>query len=635
MYRKTMDAQKVAEQILKTVGGPENVQSLVHCMTRLRFTLNDESIVDDEDVKKTKGVLDVMKKNGQYQIIIGNEVGAVYKELNKLGNFGSSDDKPPENKKKQNIFSRVLDVIAGCMAPVIPALIGAAMIKVLLIVLPMIGLLSESSQTYQLLTVIGDGAFYFMPVLIGISAAKKFGTNQYYAASIALILLHPDFISFMGDATEAGETVKFFNVIPVTDATYAYSVIPIILSVWLLSYIEPLVDKITPAITKNFLKPMLVLLITMPIVMIIVGPIGAIIGEGLSDVVFMIHDYLGFIAVGLIAGIFPFIVITGMHHAFTPVKLSAIAQTGYEAFISIAELCSNMAQGAASLAVSIKSKNKDLKQTAGSSAFSALLAGITEPALYGVTLRLKKPMLGACIGAAAGGLVGGLFQLKSFGVATPAIVTIPQYIEDDRAITLLYVIITMLVTIVISFIATYIIGFEDIPSNDEEEEENDEKKEPHTKHALNTGIKIGSPAEGRAFSLKEVNDQTFSNELLGKGIAIVPDQGEIVAPFDGRIDVFFETGHAIGLKSESGVELLIHVGLDTVNLEGKYFNPKKKAGETVKKGETLLEFDIDKIKDAGYDITTPIIVTNSNEFMDIVGQEKEKVEKLENIITIV
>src|SRR5699024_4642724 len=290
--------------------------------------------------------------------------------------------------------------------------------------------------------VIGDGAFFFVPVLIGMSAARKFGTNPYYAASIALILLHPDFISFISDASEAGDTVKFFDLIPVTDATYAYSVIPIILSVWLLSYIEPLVDKITPAITKNFLKPMLIILITMPLVMVIVGPIGAIMGDALSDIIFMTHDYLG---------------------------LSAIAQTGYEAFISVAEFCSNMAQGAASLAVSIKSKNKDLKQTAGSSAFSALLAGITEPALYGITLRLKKPMLGACIGAATGGLVGGLFQLKSFGVATPAFVTIPQYIEDDRAISLLYIIITALVTIAVSFVASYIIGFEDIPSMEEDE----------------------------------------------------------------------------------------------------------------------------------------------------------------------
>ena len=319
-----------------------------------------------------------------------------------------------------------MDTISGIMTPVIPAIIGAAMIKVLLTLLPMIGVLNTSGDTYQLLTVIGDGAFFFMPVLIAVSASKKFGTNVYYAASIALIMLHPNFISMMTTAHDANETIRFLGLIPVTYATYSYSVIPIILAVWSLKYVEKFVDKITPVITKNFLKPMLVVLIEAPIAMIILGPLGAICGNVLSDVVYFIHDKLGFIAVGLVAGIYPFVVMAGMHHASTPIKLGMIATTGYENFICIGELCSNMAQGAASLAVAIKSKNKDFKQIAGSSAFSALLAGITEPALYGVTLRLKRPMLGACIGAVAGGLFGGFFQLKCFGIATPAIVTIVQ-----------------------------------------------------------------------------------------------------------------------------------------------------------------------------------------------------------------
>ena len=395
-----MDYKKVAEKILERVGGKNNVQGLVHCMTRLRFKLKDESIVDDELVKKTKGVMGIMKKGGQYQIIIGNEVGAVYKEICQLGDF-QSDSTPKNEKQKENqgIVSSILDTISGIMSPVIPAIIGAAMIKVLLTVLPMIGILSESSETYKLLAAIGDGAFFFMPVLIAMSAAKKFNTNSYYAVSIALIILHPNFISLLNDAKEAGTTVAFLGFIPVTYASYSYSVIPIILSVWALSYIEVFVDKITPNITKNFLKPMLVVLITAPIVMVAIGPLGTIFGNVLSSIVYFIHDKLGFISVGLVAAVFPFIVMTGMHHTFTPIKLGMIATTGFEGFICIAEFCSNMAQGAAALAVSIKSKNKDIKQTSGSSAFSALVAGITEPALYGTTLRLKRPMIGACIGA--------------------------------------------------------------------------------------------------------------------------------------------------------------------------------------------------------------------------------------------
>ncbi|WP_297136482.1 beta-glucoside-specific PTS transporter subunit IIABC [Terrisporobacter sp.] len=626
-----MDYAKVGKQILERMGGKSNVISLVHCMTRLRFTLKDESIVDDELVKKTKGVMGIMKKSGQYQIIVGNEVGAVYKEICKLGNF--QDNKQTQNnksKEKQGILSTILDVISGCMAPVIPALIGAAMIKVLLTVLPMMGLLDSSSQTYELISVIGDGAFFFMPVLIAMSAANKFNTNQYYAASLALIILHPNFIKLMSAANEAGETVKFFDLIPVTYASYAYSVIPIILGVWVLSYIEKFVDKITPPITKNFLKPMLVVLFASPIIMVVVGPLGSIFGEALSSVIYFIHDKLGFIAIGLVSGIYPFIVMAGMHHAFTPIKLSMIATTGYEGFICISEFCSNMAQGAASLSVAIKTKNKDLKQTAGSSAFSALVAGITEPALYGVTTRLKKPMLGAGIGAAAGGLVGVFFQLKSFGVATPALVTIPQYIESGRPESFMYILITAAVTIGITFVATYLIGFEDIV-----DEEDEEIEEVSSNLPLNTGIKIPSPIEGVVVELSEVNDATFSTGVLGKGVAIIPTKGEVVSPFDGTVDAFFETHHALGLKSNNGVEMLIHVGLETVNLKGKHFIPKVKTGDKIKKGDSLLTFDINAIKDEGYDIVTPIIITNSEKYMEVINTNNENTIQLQNLITVV
>lgn len=625
-----MDYKKLAEKILEKMGGKGNVESVVHCMTRLRFTLKDESIVDDESVKKIKGVLGIMKKGGQYQIIVGNEVAAVYKELCALGHFKTnSSSTEVKSKKNQNIISEILDVISSIMSPVIPALIGAAMIKVLLTVLPMMGILSTSSQTYDLLAVVGDGAFFFMPILIAMSAAKKFNANAYYAVSIALVILHPNFISLLNSAKEAGETVKFFNLIPVTYANYAYSVIPIILAVAVLPYIEKVADKITPTITKNFLKPMLVMLMIAPIVMVVIGPLGSILGNVLSTVVYFIHDKLGFIAVGLVAAVFPFIVMTGMHHAFTPIKLGVLASVGFEGFICIAEFCSNMAQGAAALAVSIKTKNADVKQSAGSSAFSALVAGITEPALYGTNLRFKKPMIGACIGGGIGGLVGGFFQLKSFGVATPAIVTIPQYIEDGNPKSFIYILITGAVTISATFITTYLLGFED-PIEEDDEETEVEK----VQISLNKGVNIPSPLVGQLIDLSEVNDGTFSSGIMGSGVAIIPSEGKVVAPFDGTIDVFFNTHHAVGLRSDSGVELLIHVGLDTVNLEGKYFNPLKKQGDSVKAGDIILEFDIEAIQNAGYEVVTPIIVTNSNSFMDVIVKEKDSVTVSDQVLAI-
>ena len=628
-----MDYESVAKKILQRVGGAENATGLVHCMTRLRFNLKDESIVDDEAVKKTKGVMGVMKKGGQYQIIIGNDVGYVYEELNKLGKFSNQVPKKKENStEKKNILTMLMDTISGIMTPVIPAIIGAAMIKVLLTLLPMIGVLNTSGDTYQLLTVIGDGAFFFMPVLIAVSASKKFGTNVYYAASIALIMLHPNFISMMTTAHDANETIRFLGLIPVTYATYSYSVIPIILAVWSLKYVEKFVDKITPVITKNFLKPMLVVLIEAPIALIILGPLGAICGNVLSDVVYFIHDKLGFIAVGLVAGIYPFVVMAGMHHAFTPIKLGMIATTGYENFICIGELCSNMAQGAASLAVAIKSKNKDFKQIAGSSAFSALLAGITEPALYGVTLRLKRPMLGACIGAVAGGLFGGFFQLKCFGIATPAIVTIVQYVEESRPMSLLIAALTILITVIVAFIATMLIGFEDVVDEDDEEEYFEEvKEEPE----LTDGeeITVLNPLAGEIVSLNQVKDATFSQEILGKGVAVVPAEGVVYAPFDGKVDMMFETGHAVGLTSDKGVELLIHVGIDTVNLKGQYFHPMKKTGDEVKKGDVLLTFEKEKIEQE-YDLMTPVIISNTNRYQEIKAVKTGKANVLDSILTI-
>ncbi|RHU02843.1 PTS beta-glucoside transporter subunit EIIBCA [Lachnospiraceae bacterium AM26-1LB] len=590
-----MDYENTAKKILQRVGGKDNVINLVHCMTRLRFTLKDESIVDDEAVKKTKGVMGIMKKGGQYQIIIGNDVGNVFNELNKFGNFSNEvKEVPAKSNEKKNIFTMLMDTISGIMAPVIPAIIGAAMIKVLLTLLPMIGVLSTNGQTYQLLSVIGDGAFFFMPVLIAISASKKFGTNMYYAASIALIMLHPNLITLMNTAHDAGQTVKFLKYIPVTYASYSYSVIPIILAVYSLRYVERFVDKITPVVTKNFLKPMLVVLIEVPIALIILGPLGAICGNGLSTVVYAIHDKLGFIAIGLVAGVYPFVVMAGMHHAFTPIKLGMIATTGYENFICIGELCSNMAQGAASLAVALRSKNKDFKQIAGSSAFSALFAGITEPALYGVTLRLKRPMLGACIGGAVGGLVGGFFQMKCFGIAT------------------------------------LIIGFEDIVDEDDDLDFVEESNA----QLLDNEISITSPVEGKVIPLTEVKDPTFSQEILGKGAAIIPEKGVVYAPFDGKVDAVFETGHALGLVSEDGVELLVHVGIDTVNLKGKHFTPKKKSGDTMKKGDILLEFDIDKIKADGYDVTTPIIISNTEQFAKVKACEDKVVTKESKLLSV-
>ena len=623
-----MDYENIAKQILQHIGGKENVVTLIHCMTRLRFTLKDESIAEDEAIKKTKGVVGVMKKAGQYQIIIGNDVGNVYNELCKLGNFANSAVKKQITPKKKKGIAALMEIISSIMAPVIPAIMGTAMIRIFVNLLCMIGILDTSGTTYTIFNIMGDSAFFFFPVLIAVSAAKRFCVNLYYAVTVALVMLHPHFIAMIDTAHNISENLYFMKYIPISYISYAYSIIPIIFAVWLLKYVEQLAEKIIPTILKNLLQPFFILLIEIPIVLFVFAPFGSILEHILYNIIDFIHNQLGFIAVGIIAGVYPFIVMAGIHHVFTPVKLGMIASVGFENFICIGELCSNIAQGAASAAVAVKSKNKILKKNATTAAISALFTGITEPALYGVTLRLKRPIVGACIGAAIGGLFGAFFQLKCFAIAIPAILSIVQYVDTTYPISFLSAILTILVTIVATFFITLLIGFEDISENNTEEKT---KIENHS----NQTLFVPAPAKGKMIPLTEVKDVTFASEILGKGAAIIPEENKIVAPFNGKAVVVFETGHAIALQSDEGLELLIHVGIDTVNLKGKFFHPCVENGTIIKKGDVLLNFDREEIEKEGYDLSTPIIITNTENYKEIILlNQSEYCEFLQDFISV-
>lgn len=621
-----MDYENIAKQILQHIGGKENVITLIHCMTRLRFTLKDESIADDEAMKKTKGVVGVMKKAGQYQIIIGNDVGNVYNELCKLGDFANSTVKKQTTPEKKKKITALMEIISSIMAPVIPAIMGTAMIRIFVNLLCMIGILDTSGTTYTILNIMGDSAFFFFPVLIAISAAKRFCVNSYYAVTVALVMLHPQFITMIDTAHDISENLYFMKYIPISYISYAYSIIPIIFAVWVLKYVEQLAEKIIPTILKNLLQPFFILLIEIPIVLFVFAPFGSILEHILYNMIDFIHNQLGFIAVGIIAGVYPFIVMAGIHHVFTPVKLGMIASVGFENFICIGEFCSNIAQGAASAAVAAKSKNKILKKNAATAAISALFTGITEPALYGVTLRLKRPMIGACIGAAIGGLFGAFFQLKCFAIAIPAILSIVQYVETTRPISFLIAVLTILVTTVAAFLITMLIGFEDISESDAEEK---------IENSSNQTLFVPAPAKGKIIPLTEVKDVTFASEILGKGAAIIPEENKIVAPFNGKAVVVFETGHAIALQSDEGIELLIHVGIDTVNLKGQFFHPCVENGTIIKKGDVLLNFDREEIEKKGYDLSTPIIITNTENYKDItLLNQSENCELLQDFLSV-
>ena len=564
-----MDYSATAKKILDEVGGEANIVNVSHCMTRLRLTLKDESIVKDEDIKAIKGVVGVMKKAGQYQIIIGNEVAKCYNEFLKLGKFADQPGSGPAAKKGGNPVSLVLDASSGSMSPVIPAIIGAGMIQVLNIILGYF--LPAENATMQLLGVIGNTAFYFLPVLVAFAAGRKFGGNPFLVTAVVAILIHPNFIALTG--AEGG--INFLG-IPVTNFDYSSSIIPAILTAWVMSYIEKLVEKITPAFTKNFLKPMLILLVSTPIAFLLLGPLGSFIGGGLASALVFIQSHVSIAAYIIMAAAMPFIVMTGMHWAFIPVVFGALDTPAGESLMLPAMLISNLAQGAACLAVAVKSKNSGLKQTAASSSVSAVFAGVTEPGLYGVTMPLKRPLAAVCISSGITGLIAGIMGVSASSFASPSLLALPIFVHAEKANNFVMACICAGIAIVLTFIVTWILGFED-------------------------------PAEKKA------------------------DAG-VYAPFDGNVETVPESHHALGLTSDGGVELLIHVGLETVRLEGRHFTCHAKEGQRIRKGDLLLEFDLKAIRTEGYDTVTPVIITNSDDYAEIIPAQEKTVKAQDAII---
>lgn len=628
-----MDYAIVAKKILEKIGGESNVNSVQHCMTRLRFILKDESKADDDAIKKIKGVMGVTKQGGQYQVIIGNSVGTCYKELIKLGNFqeGSSN----EVKEKKGVINSILDVVSGCMSATMPAIVGAGMIKVLLVILPMIGVLSNTSQTYTILNALGDATFYFLPLILCISASKKFNINAYTLAAVIGVMVYPDFIGLV----DAGEKISLFG-LPVASASYAYSVIPVIMMAWIMTYIEKFTDSITPAVTKNFLKPMLTLLIALPIALVVIGPIGFYAGEALSSAMVFIYDKAGWLAIMAMGALMPLLVMTGMHWAFVPLSIMNInnPNLGFDTLLLVGMLCSNLAQGASCLAVFLKSKNKDLKQLSGAAAVSAFLAGVTEPAMYGITLKYKKPLYASMIAGGISGLYAGFVGLKCYVFATPAMLSIVQFINPAGGSNFVNALIVAGMTMAIAFILTWILGFED-PANEEEDEDvinNEVKNDIILEKNITEGeALVLSPITGKVVSLKQVNDVTFSEEIMGKGAAIIPTEGRAVSPVDGVVSAIFETKHAIGLTADNGTEILIHIGLDTVKLGGKHFTAHVKSGDRVKSGDLLVEFDIKAIQEEGYEIITPVLVTNVDRCNDVLALIDKDVNEKDELIKVI
>lgn len=623
-----MDYKKTAAEILNLVGGEKNVASVTNCMTRLRFNLNDAKKADVEAIKKIKGVQGVVTKNGQFQVVIGTDVGNVCDEIRKLGRF--EENAAADSTEKSGIIAAFFGTLTAIFQPIIPALAGSGMIKALLALLVALKLVDPGSQTYQIFNAFGDALFSFMPFILAFSAAKRFKCNPYVSAVLAGVLLHSSFTGL-----NTGDPVHLFGVIPVTMISYGGSVVPILLIVWVQSYIEKFANKISPKPVKIFLAPMITIIVTGIIGITIAGPLGNLVGQVIAVGFNWLNDYAGWVIPVLMGTFCPFFVMTGMHYCFAPIQTIQYATLGYGTILGPGMLASNIAQGTAALVVGIKSKNKDLKQLGFSSGVTGLM-GITEPALYGVNLRLKKPLYASMIGGCAAGLYAGITGIHTFSSTTAGIFALPVYIGGEGFGNVINAAVTIVISMVVTAIATMVIGFED-PT--EETADETEQGIPSADEAMKESSKAGSikitvdsPLKGSIIPLSEVKDEVFSGEIVGKGAAVVPEKGEIHAPSEGEILSVFDTGHALGMRTRDGVELLIHIGLNTVELKGKYFQTHIKQGDFVKKGDLLISFDIEEIQKAGYDITTPVLVSNTADYLDILAKKEGKAG--EELITI-
>lgn len=608
------DYPALAADILRLVGGAENVSFVMNCATRLRFTLKNMDLPKTEEIKALKGVIDVIVQNGQYQVCIGPDVIDVLKEVKKLGNFDGGAE--PEEKKKG--MDRIFEVISGIFTPIVPVLMAAGMVGALLTVLNLTHILPDTSPTYYVWNIIKEAGFYFLPFYVAYTASQKLNANPFLSMLLAGVLLHPQLSNF---ANLGVEQLSWFG-IGIRSVSYANAILPVILGVWLLGYVERFFTKYMPQVIRAFAVPMLTMLVVVPIELILIGPMASYVADFLANAVLFMGDHFGFVAVGIIAALTPIMISTGTHSFAFPVILASLASNGFEALLVPAMLAENLAMAGAAFAAGFKTKDPDERAEANAATLSACM-GISEPAMYGVALPKKTPFIASIIGSGIGGLVAGLFGVRFYTIASASFVGLPATIGENSMKSFIGALITIAVSFAAAFFFTMLLSKKD--SNDETE----------NKTAVQSGpAEIASPLNGKLIALSDVNDKTFASGAMGNGAAVIPSEGVLRAPADGKIIMLFDTKHAVGIKADNGVEILMHIGMDTVNLNGKYFEAVKKAEDRVKKGDVIVKFDIDAIKAEGYDVTTPVIITNTDEYESIEKADTETVHAGDTIMTV-
>lgn len=619
-----IDYRKTAQMLVDELGGSDNIINAAHCATRLRFVLKDENIVDKEKVSKIPGVITTVLAGGQFQVVIGNHVKDAYQYVTEL--ITINENAAVTGGKKPNLFNLLIDVISSIFAPFLYTLAACGILQGILGIFVACGA-DTSNGTYRILNFVSWTAFTFLPVLISITASKKFGMNTYVAVVIACALVCPDYIEMVN----AGESITIIG-IPVMLLSYTSSVIPIILAIWAASYVEKFFNKILPLVVRSLFSAMLTIAVMVPLTLLLFGPIGNTIGGTIGNAYNALYNLSPIVAGIIVGGLWEIFVIFGVHWGITPVTVGNYSALGYDTFTGM-QASAVFSQAGATLGVLLKTKNKEMKKIAGSAAVTGLF-GITEPAIYGVNLRLKRPMICGCIAGAVGGAVAGGFNAVSWSYNMPGIATIPAYFKAGHATQFIGFLISIIVSFVLGAFLTYITGFKDEANpdgNNSIEEKTTDKIKPETK-AVRT-FKIAAPVTGKSIPIREVHDDVFSSETLGKGVGIYPEIGKIYAPFDGTVEMLTDTNHAIGLRSDDDTAVLIHVGIDTVKLEGKGFSPVVANNAHFKKGDLLLEFSLEQIIKAGFDPTVMFIATEleNDSVVDVVTGS---VKALENVMTV-
>lgn len=607
--------EELSKKIIQSLGGKENIANAYHCQTRLRFKLVDELKLDKSKLEDIEGVAKYINNAGVHQIVIGTHVKDVFEEIEK--NIDISGVETNGSNEKRNPVTTVIDFIAGSFQPVIPALSGAGMVKAVLALLIVLKVITPDSQTYYMLNLFADGVFFFLPMILAFTVAQKLKCNPILAASVAAMMLHPNW----GALVAAGDPVKFFDIIPFTLASYTGSVIPILIVIFVQSYVEKYISKIIPKSVELVFVPMLTFLVMGTLAFSVLGPIGSIIGNYLAVFFTFLSINVSWLPAVLIGGLLPVMVMFGLHNGVAPLGVMQMAELGHDSIFGPGALVSNIAQATAASVVAFRTKDKKIKQVALSGSITAYM-GITEPVLYGVNLPKKYPLIAAMIGGASGGLYAGLTNTHRFATGSSGLPAVLLYIGDNTMKYFWNIIIALIISAVVTGILTYILSFK-------YEKEVIEEKEIELNNT-----NIVSPILGEVIDLKEVKDEAFSSGALGKGFAVRPSLGKVIAPFDGKVAALFPTKHAIGLVSNTGVELLIHVGLNTVELNGLYFETFVEANQKITKGQLLLTFDKEKIEESGYSTDVPVVITNTSDFSSVDKIADGIVNETENILAV-